>query len=81
MAWFLLGGHFSNGGPDNVNRALITSADGEILYIKSTNKFVRVLESFWKILISEGVVVSPIYLGAVPVFDTFMPVLDKLLAE
>ena len=30
---------------------------------------------------SEGVVVSPIYLGAVPVFDTFMPVLDKLLAE
>jgi hypothetical protein len=30
---------------------------------------------------SEGVVVSPIYLGAVPVFDTFTPVLDQLLAE
>ena len=58
MAWFLLGGHFSNGGPDNVNQALITSADGKILYIKSTNKFVRVFESFWKILISEKVVVS-----------------------
>ena len=58
MAWFLLGGHFSNGGPDNVNQALITSADRKILYIKSNNKPVRVLETFWKILISEGVVVS-----------------------
>ena len=58
MAWFLLGGHFSNGGPDNVNRALIKSADRKILYIKSNNKPVRVLETFWKILISEGVVVS-----------------------
>lgn len=58
MAWFLLGGHFLNGGPDNVNQALITSADGKILYIKSTNKLVRVFESFWKILISEKVVVS-----------------------
>lgn len=58
MAWFLLGGHFSNGGPDNVNQALIKFADRKILYIKSNNKPVRVLEIFWKILISEGIVVS-----------------------
>jgi glycosyltransferase involved in cell wall biosynthesis len=58
MAWFLLGGHFSNGGPDNVNQALITSADNKILYVKYINRMARVLESFWKILISEGVVVS-----------------------
>lgn len=58
MAWFLLGGHFSNGGPDNVNQALIEFADRKILYIKSNNKPVRVLETFWKILISEGVVIS-----------------------
>ena len=58
MAWFLLGGHFSNGGPDNVNQALIKFADRKILYIKSNNKPVRVLETFWKILISEGIVVS-----------------------
>ena len=30
---------------------------------------------------SEGVVVSPAFTGAVPVFDKFMPELDKLLAE
>jgi thiol-disulfide isomerase/thioredoxin len=30
---------------------------------------------------SEGVVVSPIYMGTTPVFDTFTPVLDQLLAE
>ena len=58
MAWFLLGGHFSNGGPDNVNQALIKFADRKILYIKSNNKPVRVLEIFWKMLISEGIVVS-----------------------
>lgn len=58
MAWFLLGGHFSNGGPDNVNQSLIKFADRKILYIKSNNKLVRVLEIFWKILISEGIVVS-----------------------
>lgn len=58
MAWFLLGGHFSNGGPDNVNQALIKFADRKILYTKSNNKPVRVLEIFWKILISEGIVVS-----------------------
>ena len=58
MAWFLLGGHFSKGGPDNVNQALIKFADRKILYIKSNNKPVRVLEIFWKILISEGIVVS-----------------------
>ncbi len=55
---FILGGHFSNGGPDNVNQALIKFADRKILYIKSNNKPVRVLEIFWKILISEGIVVS-----------------------
>lgn len=58
MRCFLLGWHFSNGGPDNINRSLIKNSNGELLYIKSTNKFLRVLESFWKIFISEQVLVS-----------------------
>lgn len=44
MAWFLLGGHFSNGGPDNVNQALITSADRKFYISRVTTS----LFAFWK---------------------------------
>lgn len=74
MRCFLLGGHISNGGPDNVNRSLIESSNGEFLCIKCTNKFLRVLESFWKIFVSEQVLVSGV---CAPRYYDFLKLLHK----
>lgn len=58
MKCFLLGSYNKNAGPDNVNRSLIASSHGEILCAKSSNRYLRVIESFIKLATCKQVLIS-----------------------
>lgn len=45
MKFFLLGHHWVNAGPSNVNRSLINNSDGDMVYTKSKSKLGFYLES------------------------------------
>lgn len=55
---FLLGVHDQNAGPSNVNKSLIKQAGKELVYIHSTNRYIRNIEIIWKILFSNQVIIS-----------------------
>ena len=61
MKIFLMGRTDTHAGPSNVNKALIRSADNDLLYIKSKNKIGMLAEIFFKSLRADIIVDSAIY--------------------
>lgn len=58
MKILLFGDWRENAGPANVNKSLIQHADADMLYIKSARGIKRVIEAFYKLLVSDVVVFS-----------------------
>lgn len=58
MKILLIGEYRYNGGPSNVNKKIIENLNGDIMYIKSTSKFKKLLELIVKIFKSDVVVFS-----------------------
>lgn len=58
MKIFLFGDWRTNAGPANVNRSLIEHSDNTLLYIRSNNPLIRLLEVLLKIILSDVVVFS-----------------------
>lgn len=58
MKMLLFGDWRDNAGPANVNKSLIQHADDDMLYIKSARGIKRVIEVFYKLLVSDVVVFS-----------------------
>lgn len=66
MKIFLFGGWRHNVGPENVNRSLIQHADNDLLYVKSSNKVLRLIEAFLDLIVCDVVVFS--CAGNLPLF-------------
>ena len=58
MKCFLLGAHDQNAGPSNVNQSLIRNSKGEIIHTKFGNKLLRTLETLFRIITCEKILVS-----------------------
>lgn len=74
MKIFLVGEYDQNAGPSNVNRAIVKNAGKELLYRKSKNKIIRLLESMIKAVISDRILISG---ACAPKWYYFLKVLGK----
>lgn len=61
MNIFFLGDHYNPGGPNEVNKNLLSALKNEILYIKSTNPLLKRLERIYKIFKAKYIVCSGLY--------------------
>ncbi len=60
MKFFLFGTHWTNAGPDNVNRKLIEVADSRLIYLKSRNKLKKLFETLVALQKCELIILSGI---------------------
>lgn len=58
MKLLLYGDWRLNAGPNNVNRSIIEHSDKSLLYIKSKNKLLNIIESLIKVILSDVIVFS-----------------------
>lgn len=56
MKFLLIGEYKTNAGPSNVNRKLIENSN--FIYIKSSNRFIKFLETIIKIIVSDVCIMS-----------------------
>lgn len=60
---YLYGMVEGNAGPINVNRSLVKNSTGEITYPKARIKWLRAIESIYKTMVADAVVISSIWSG------------------
>lgn len=61
MRIFFLGDHFHAGGPNEVNKNLLSVLAGRVDFVKQKNRYLRRIERIFKILFSDVVVCSGVY--------------------
>lgn len=58
MKIFFVGGFEGNAGPINVNKSLRNNFTSSLIYVKSSNKYFKYIETFFKTIFSKVIVVS-----------------------
>ena len=58
--YLFLGGTDGNTGPSNVNRNIIANLTNSFRYVKSNNRYFKYIEAFYKMMLSEVIVISGI---------------------
>lgn len=62
MKIFFIGDHFNAGGPNEVNKNLLSVLHGFVRYEQNENKLIKRIERFFKILFSKYIVCSGIFI-------------------